>query len=210
MMKVLDSRPGKFGQAVSSPWFWVVMVLACASVPVAHALTGSLPDPPRVFYQLPAFELVDDKGRAFGSADLHGTVWVASFAFTSCPSVCPRLMEKMALVQHKTRNAPAVRLVTFSVDPEVDTPAKLRAYAKRFKASPARWSFLTGDSQAIQDTVVKGFKLAVGDKESAFQILHSERLVLVDREGQIQGYYEATDQGIEQLAKDITLVLNFG
>jgi protein SCO1/2 len=209
-MKVLDSRPGKSARIISSPWFWAVMMLLCASVPVAHALGRRLPDPPAVYQALPNFKLIDDKGRPFGLDDLRGTVWVANFAFTSCPSVCPRLMERMGEVQHRTRNAPAVRLVTFTVDPEVDTPERLFAYGRRFKASPARWSLLTGDTQAVQDTIVKGFKLAVGDKESAFQIIHSERMVLVDREGNIRGYYEATDAGIEALARDISLVLNLG
>ena len=196
--------------AMGKPAFWIVAMILTASVPVAHALFRELPDPPKVYYPLPEFELISDKNHAYGSADLRGKVWVASFAFTSCPSVCPRLMERMAEVQHRTRNAPAVRLVTFSVDPETDTPQRLREYAKRFKASPARWTFLTGDSSVIQETVVKGFKLAVGEKESAFQILHSERFVLVDREGRIRGYYEASDEGIEALARDISLVLNLG
>ncbi len=209
-MKAFDARPGKLGELVGKPWFWVLAVALFASVPIAHALTRRLPEAPPVYYQLPAFELTDDKGQPFGSEDLRGTVWVASFAFTSCPSVCPKLMERMAEVQHRTRNAPAVRLVTFSVDPEVDTPEKLRAYAQRFKASPARWSFLTGDTQVIQDVVVASFRVALGDKESAFQILHSERFVLVDREGRIRGYFDADDAGIEALSKAISLVLNLG
>jgi protein SCO1/2 len=139
-------------------------------------------------------------------------VWVASFVFTSCPSVCPALMERMQQVQHRSRNAgAAVRLVTFTVDPETDTPERLAAFARRFKASPYRWTFLTGDLGVIESTVVGGFKLAMGrDAENLFQIFHSERLVLVDREGFIRGYYEANDEGIDKLMRDVSLVLNLG
>jgi protein SCO1/2 len=95
------------------------------------------------------------------------------------------------------------------VDPENDTPAKLESFARRFKASPYRWSFLTGEQKALEETVVKGFKLAMGkDVESAMQIFHSERFVLVDGEGRIRGYYEADKPGINALMKDVNYLIN--
>ena len=114
-------------------------------------------------------------------------------------------MEQVAVVQHRSRNAGAgVALVTFSVDPETDTPEKLHAYARRFRASPYRWNFLTGELTSIEKTVVKGFKLAMGREkieggENLFNIFHSERLVLVDQKSQIRGYYEANKVGIDKL-----------
>ncbi|MEQ9320189.1 MAG: hypothetical protein RIF41_13575, partial [Polyangiaceae bacterium] len=78
-----------------------------------------------------------------------------------------------------------------------------------FGARPSRWHLLTGDYQVIEDTVVKGFKLAMGkDADNLFQIFHSEKLVLVDGEGRIRGYYDADDPGLDALMKDIGLVLN--
>ena len=210
--EVLDSKPGAIGRFVARPIFWIVLVGLLAMVPIAQGMVRNLPEPPPKMYELPAFELTNEKGNRFGTEELRGKVWVASFVFTSCPSICPALMEKMQDVQHRTRNAgPGVQLVTFTVDPENDTPDKLHAYARRFRASPYRWNFLTGDYTVLEDTIIRGFKLAMGkDADNLFEIFHSERFVLIDGEGRIRGYYEATDEGVEKLAGDITLVLNLG
>ncbi len=85
-----------------------------------------------------------------------------------------------------------VLLVSFSVDPQHDTPAVLRDYASRLKAQPNRWHFLTGDKDTIYRLSRDGFKLATGEGEDAGPI-HSTRLILVDRGGEIRGYYDATD-----------------
>jgi protein SCO1 len=209
---VLDSRPRGVASVVGRPAFWLVAVTLLCLAPLAGALTRETPHAPPVLMQLGDFELVDQRGHAFGSADLAGKVWIANFVFTSCPSVCPKLMEKMQRIQHRSRNAgSAVHLVTFTVDPENDTPERMAEFGKRFKASPYRWTLLTGDLGAIEKTVIDGFKLAMGkDADSLVQIFHSERLVLVDQAGRIRGYYEATDEGIDQLLKDVSLVLNLG
>lgn len=209
--EILDSKPGRIGRLVARPAFWLAVVAALSLVPLAQALGRSLPEPPPKMYTLPGFALTSEKNLPYGSEQLRGKVWVASFVFTSCPSICPDLMEKMQQVQHRTRNAgAAVQLVTFTVDPENDTPDKLHAYARRFKASPYRWTFLTGDYTVLEDTIVAGFKLAMGKDAETFQLFHSERFVLIDQEGRIRGYYEATDAGVEKLSGDITLLLNLG
>ncbi len=209
---VLDSRPGRAARFVGRPAFWIVAVLTMCLASIALAVSRHLPEPPPVYLTLPAFRLTSEKNLPFGSAELRGKVWVASFVFTSCPAACPRLMAKMGEVQHRTRNASeAVQLVTFTVDPENDTPEKLAAYGRRFKANPVRWTFLTGDLAQIEATVVKGFKLAMGkDADNLFQIFHSERFVMVDAEGRIRGYYDADQQGIDKLMRDINAVLNVG
>ncbi len=211
-VEVLDSKPGPLGRFVGRPSFWVVLVGLLSLVPLAQGMVRTLPDPPPKMYRLPDFELTSDRNIQYGTQQLRGRVWVASFVFTSCPSVCPALMEKMQQLQHRTRNAgTGVQLVTFTVDPENDTPEVLRAYAQRFRASSYRWTFLTGDYSVLEDTIISGFKLAMGkDADNLFEIFHSERFVLIDQEGRIRGYYEATDAGVEKLSKDISLVLNLG
>ncbi len=207
---VLDSRPGPIARFVGRPAFWIAAVGCMCLASLALAVSRRLPDPPPAILELPAFRLTSDKNLPFGSDELRGKVWVANFIFTSCPAACPRLMEKMGQIQHRTRNAgEAVHLVSFTVDPENDTPDKLAEYGRRFKASPYRWTLLTGDLGQIEKTVIKGFKLAMGkDADNLFQIFHSERFVLVDGEGRIRGYYDADKEGIDHLVRDISLVLN--
>jgi len=207
---VLDSRPGPLGQLIGRSAFWALVVAFVAALSLSLALSRKLPPAPKTFGTLPAFALTSDKGVAFGTQQLEGRVWIASFMFTSCPTVCPKLMEKMAEIQHRTRNAgTAVHLVSISVDPENDTPERLEQFARRFKASPYRWTFLTGEQKALEETVVKGFKLAMGkDAESALQIFHSERFVLIDQQGKIRGYYDADKPGVDAMLRDVNYLIN--
>jgi len=102
-----------------------------------------------------------------------------------------------------------VHLVSFSVDPEKDTPAVLRSYAERLQAEPGRWDFLTGAKSAIYKLSHDGFKLAVSDGSDAQGIpVHSTRMVLVDRHGQIRGYYDAAEpETITKLVADTNHLL---
>src|SRR5688572_186253 len=155
---VLDSRPRGLARAVGRPSFWIVAVVLLCLAPIAGAIgRGDAPKPPPVLLQLADFELVDQRGIPFGSTQLRGKVWIANFVFTSCPSVCPRLMEKMQRVQHRSKNAGSyVHLVTFTVDPENDTPERMAEFGRRFKASPYRWTLATGSLDAIEKTVIDG------------------------------------------------------
>jgi protein SCO1/2 len=204
----------RIARLVGRPWFWVVAIGLVFVLPLSRALGRDVPTPPAMKLQLPAFELVDQQNRPFGSADLRGRIWVADFVFTSCPTVCPKLSKRMQQIQHRARNlGDAFHLVTFTVDPENDTPERLAEYAKLYHASPSRWTFLTGKLGDVETTVVKGFKLAMGKDElpagsGLFSIFHGEKLVLVDPEGAIRGYYDADDDGISALLRDAGLIAN--
>jgi protein SCO1/2 len=102
-----------------------------------------------------------------------------------------------------------VHLISFSVDPEKDTPEVLRGYADKLQAEPGHWDFLTGAKSAIYKLSHDGFKLAVSDGGDAQGIpVHSTRMVLVDRHGQIRGYYDATEpEAITKLLADTNHLL---
>jgi protein SCO1/2 len=199
---------------VGNRWFWILTIGLVFILPLSRALGRDVPHPPAMKLALPPFQLTDQWGKPFGSADLKGRIWVADFVFTSCPTVCPKLTKRMQEIQHRARNlGDAFHLVTISVDPETDTPEKLAAYAATYHATPTRWTFLTGPLDAIEPTVVRGFKIAMGKEELApgsgmFSIFHGEKLVLVDPEGFIRGYYDADDEGITAMLHDAGLIAN--
>ena len=141
---------------------------------------------------VPAFQLTNQDGRSFGSGDLANKIWIADFIFTSCPGPCPIISSRMSELQKPLENTD-VHLVSFTVDPDKDTPQVLRNYANRMRAQPGRWDFLTGNRSAIYDLSAKGFKLGVADGSDEMGMpVHSTRIVLVDRHGQIRGYYDGT------------------
>jgi len=144
------------------------------------------------------FSLLDQRAQSVSAEALRGKVWVADFFFTHCPTICPRITRRMRALQiAATQKQVALELVSFSVDPEHDTPPVLLAYAQRFEADTKNWSFLTGDLQVMQRTVVDGFKLALdGKADPAAEnggIIHGSHLVLVDRSLVIRGYYRSDD-----------------
>lgn len=166
--------------------FAVVLSASCAS-------NKPLP----VLGEIPKFELTSQQGRKFGRTALEGHVWVADFIFTHCEGPCPRMSSHMHALQGKTDGD--VKLVSFSVDPERDTPDALEQYGKQFGADDARWTFLTGDSNTLNMLDHDAFKLG----ELGANMDHSTRFVLVDKKGRIRGYYGIADgDPVARLARD--------
>lgn len=157
---------------------------------------------------VPPFQLVNQNGQPFGSSQLAGKIWIADFVYTSCPGPCPIISSRMSELQ-KPLERTDVHLVSFSVDPEKDTPEVLRGYAEKLQADPKRWDFLTGSKSTIYKLSHDGFKLAVLDGSDAQGLpVHSTRIVLVDRGGQIRGYYDATEaEAITKLLADTNHLL---
>lgn len=195
-------RAGRRVLARALPW---VVGLALGTAAVAAGVVAPRPPPrPDIHLALPAFSLTTERSTPFSRETLHGKVWIADFIFTTCPSVCPRLTERMRQLQDRTRDlGDALHLVSFTVDPENDTPDKLAAYARAHHADPARWTFVTGPLSTIEPTVVGGFKIQMGkraDPDSGLvSIFHGEKLVLVDQDGAIRGFFDADDPGLEAI-----------
>ena len=184
--------------------FLVVALLAVAGAAARQMLRRA--EPPPVLGEVPGFALINRDGREVRSADLAGAPWIADFIFTRCGASCPMMSQRMARLERELPRDLGVRFVSFSVDPEHDTPPVLEDYAESFGA-PGRWLFLTGDKQAIYRLSKEGFKLAVDDAAPVNPdepILHSTRFVLVDGEGRIRGYYEAFDEeAMKKLMREV-------
>jgi cytochrome oxidase Cu insertion factor (SCO1/SenC/PrrC family) len=166
-----------------------------------------------LYWDAPAFELVNQEGDTVRNGDLAGRVWIASFIFTNCTDICPVISTRLAQV----RNALAadgtlgddVRLVSISVDPARDTPAVLLDYSKRFGGSPAaEWAFLTGSPpEAVRALIQEGFKVTALDPTMdhgmPYQIDHSPRILVIDREGRVRGAHDVNEGDIvERLLSD--------
>lgn len=157
------------------------------------------------FWAVPAFQLTDQRGQDFDSKHLNGKIWIADFVYTTCPSICPRMTSQMRQIQTAFPSSADVRLVSFTVDPAHDTPAQLSKYVTENHVDEKMWSFLTGSPQALEHLDKVAFKLGnvIG------QMQHSTRFVLVDRQGQIRGFYDTAEGGaVPHLIDDIKALLN--
>jgi protein SCO1/2 len=158
--------------------------------------------------RVPAFELINQDGQRFGSTQLLGKIWIADFIYTTCPGPCPMISSRMSELQ-KPLEKTDVHLVSFTVDPARDTPQILRGYAEKLQAEPDRWDFLTGSQSTIYSLSRNGFKLAISDGSEEKRIpMHSTRMILVDRHGEIRGYYDAAEaDGMTRLLADTNHLL---
>jgi protein SCO1/2 len=162
------------------------------------------------------FALTDDRGQPFTEDALRGHVTFVSFLFTRCDTICPVTTMKMALLQDKTVDVrDQVKLVSFSVDPAYDTPARLAAYGERFKADPARWRMITGPVDAMH-ALVEGPLMSSMAREGvtpsgAPAISHSGYFLLVDGNGHIRGTYDSNDiHRLDEMIRDARYLARTG
>lgn len=158
---------------------------------------------------VPAFQMQDQDGQPFTERELTGKVAIVSFMFTSCPDVCPILTTQLAGL--RTKLLPQrhnIRFVSISVDPEKDTPAVLKEFARKHGADYPDWRFLTGKVADLRDVVVQGFKQSLdrGDG-SPHAIMHGSHVVLVDAKGKIRGFYRSDEQGFLLIERDARRII---
>jgi cytochrome oxidase Cu insertion factor (SCO1/SenC/PrrC family) len=137
------------------------------------------------------FSLTERNGQTIRLEDLRGKVWVASFLFSRCCTGCPRISADLMQLQKELPDGAVI--VSFTVDPEHDTPPVLKAYADGLGADPKRWLFLTGKQDEIYRLIKKSFHLGVEQNQGEArkpgnEVTHSNRLVVVDRKGHIRGW----------------------
>lgn len=178
---------------------------------VLSAQNDALQDGVKRFWEVPAFELVDQDTKPFGSVEMPGRIWVVDFFYTTCPGPCPALTSRLSEIHRSFDGESRIGFLSISSDPEKDRPDVLKQYSQRFKAD-ARWFFLTGKTEEIFSLANHGFKLSLTRVEGAEEPLtHSTRLVLVDSSGWIRGFYEGVGEGsgeaTDRLIADIKTLL---
>ncbi|PIP93007.1 MAG: photosynthetic protein synthase I [Bdellovibrio sp. CG12_big_fil_rev_8_21_14_0_65_39_13] len=213
-------RDDKLSKLVSNKLFWLLFLIIVFSYPIIRSMYRELPPELPKYFQLKEYSLINEFNQPFGSKNLKGKAYLATFAFTSCPTTCPGLMEKMQVVQKRLKGlGTKVGMVTYSVDPANDTPQVLHKYARSLHANPYVWNFVTGDKKDLEALLIDGFKVPMGDREevtkklddekiSLFDIVHTEKVVLVDAEGFIRGYYSVDKQSLDKLMIDLGLLIN--
>jgi protein SCO1 len=179
----------------------LLFVLSLISLSACDSLSNKKGDP------VGNFTFTDQNGKDFGMKDLKGKVWVANFIFTSCTTICPQLTYQMSQIQKKAKSEGLkdVHFVSFSVDPEVDTPARMKNYASKFGADFSTWHLLTGYSQAkIEKFAPDKFKALVKKPENNTQVMHGTSFYLVNKNGEIiKNYSGGKNFQVEEIIKDL-------
>jgi len=207
-----NQDPSIFALLAKRPLFWIAIIGLLAASSLLRLLAYQPPEPPPKFGLVPEFSLTAESGQPYGSKNLQRKAWVSNFIFTRCKTVCPVFSAKMAMLQERTRDmSDQLQLVSFSVDPDYDTPEVLAAYSKQFGADPTFWRFLTGPTAQVRAVVTDGMKMFMGDAdqvESPEALMHGSHFVLIDPEMNIRGFYEVDDEEtVDKLLRDLALII---
>ncbi|MBT9559076.1 MAG: SCO family protein [Myxococcales bacterium] len=185
---------------------YVALTTALALALMAGCRKDAVVPLPEVHGTLPAFALTDQSGTPFSSTSLAGKTWVVNTFFTSCRSICPPMMASLKrLAEQLPKNVP---IVSISIDPDNDTPDVLTRYAADHGIDGDRWRLLTGDYAAIRSLVVDGFRTALGtppeNRTAGDDIEHSGKLMLIDGEGRLRGWFSSDGPGTDSLVAAVT------
>ena len=157
-------------------------------------------------HQIAPFRFTNQNGKIITQRDYQDKIYVAYFFFTTCPTICPKMTENMALIQARILDDSQVKLLSFSVTPQIDSVAQLKRYAIEKEVNDQKWNLVTGDKKEIYTLARKSF-LAVKEEGDGgpFDMIHTENFILVDPEKRIRGFYDGTDiKAMEELLQDIT------
>lgn len=189
---------------VKNPFFYGA-VIAFFVITFASRAFRKMPPPPEVISHIPAYTLTNQDGQSFGSENLKGKTYIVNFFFTSCTTVCPLLMQKMNEIHKRYVMSKAdISIVSITVDPEVDTPEVLKAYAQKNNFDLQQWHLLTGKKEEVRSLIESGFQLHLGVKEaigesSFYEIAHSLKVGIIDGEGGLRGFYSTDPEGLEEI-----------
>jgi protein SCO1 len=176
-----------------------------------------------VDYSIDDFSFINQDNDTITKDSLLGSIYVANFFFTSCPTICPTMTRNMSYLQDKLSVYPNIRFLSHTVDPDNDTPAKLSAYVnlmqqKNISIDLSNWDFVTGDKDKLYESAANYFVNASVDSLAPGGFLHSEYFILIDKQGRVRsgidingnvvGAYDGTNEvQMKDLINDINVLM---
>jgi len=161
------------------------------------------------YHTIAPFSMTNHNGETITEKDYENTIYVADFFFTTCPSICPIMTKNMYALQQKLSPYPDVKLLSFSVTPEIDTVAQLKRYAIENKVDDNRWNLATGNKKEIYQLARKSYLVVKEDGDGGpHDMIHTENFVLVDKQKRIRGYYDGTQaSAMDDILHDIVILI---
>jgi len=165
-------------------------------------------------HKIAAFSFTNQEGKQITEKNLEQKVYVAEYFFTTCGTICPIMNKQLQRVQEAYRGNEQVKILSFTVNPEVDDVEQMSLYASLHHADNNQWWFLTGDKHKLYELARKSFFVLkpaeaqnLGDAGSDF--IHTNNFILIDQKKRIRGYYDGTNEKeVDTLIKHIQILLD--
>lgn len=159
-------------------------------------------------YTIPAFVFTDQDSNIVDTSTLSGKIFIADFFFTSCPSICPKMMAEMLKVNEKYKGNKDLVILSYSIDPARDSVPRLKSYEKKLGIESSQWHLLTGNKDSIYHLAEKYLVSAAEDPDAPGGHIHSGNFILIDRHKRIRGYYDGTnDESVQKLMSEMDMLL---
>lgn len=173
---------------------------------VSFELVDSTLQHVKKYHKIANFKLTNQNGQIITQRDYKNKIYIADFFFTTCPSICPIMTDNMSYIQSQILEDPTVKLLSFSVTPEIDSVPQLKKYALEKGVRDEKWNLLTGDKKEIYTLARKSYFVVKEDGDGGpHDMIHTENFVLVDPEKRIRGYYDGTDKAaMQRLLEDLS------
>lgn len=165
-----------------------------------------------LYHTIPEFRYLNQDSVPIKSETMKGKIWISDFFFTHCPTICPPMTSQMKRLNNNLSDLSGeIQFMSFSIDPERDTPSRLREYINAHEISALNWYFFTGNEQATHRLGIESFLVHAGtDDTQPGGFAHGDIFTLVDREGHVRGIYHGTEQeDVDKLEKDIRKLLEY-
>lgn len=146
--------------------------------------------PDTIYHKLSNFKLVDQNGKMVSFKNFDKKIFLASFFYTNCPTVCNEVNKNISELVYAYRKNPMVYFTSFTVDPTRDTPQALKKYSAKFEET-RKWFFLSGDTSTTYNLARNSF-LVNAVQAGKDDFIYSDKLILIDAEKRIRGYYSGT------------------
>ena len=162
------------------------------------------------YHTIAPFSMTNQNGETITEKEYDNTIYVADFFFTTCPSICPIMTKNMHILQEKLVDLPEVKLLSFSVTPQIDSVAQLKRYALKNKVDDTRWNLVTGKKKEIYELARKSYLVVKDDGDGGpYDMIHTENFVLVDKQKRIRGFYDGTQlEAMDDILRDIELLVS--
>jgi len=162
------------------------------------------------YHTIAPFSMTNQNGETITEKEYDNTIYVADFFFTTCPSICPIMTKNMHTLQEKLIDLPEVKLLSFSVTPQIDSVAQLKRYALKNKVDETRWNLVTGKKKEIYELARKSYLVVKDDGDGGpYDMIHTENFVLVDKQKRIRGFYDGTQlEAMDDILRDIELLVS--
>ncbi len=160
--------------------------------------------------KLASYDFINQEGKKLNADDWNNKILVVDFFFTRCPSICPKMTKSLSTVSDQFKNDDLIQLASFTVDPKGDSSAQLKKYSAQFNLDTEHWNLITGAKKDIYKLARNGFAIVATDGDGGPEdFIHSDKIVLIDMQKNIRGYYDGTNPDeIQKLITDIKRLEN--